>query len=355
MTGSPKLYDVVRDGVAQVRLPVPRPGRYAVVLYMANPSPPPNQRHFAVTFGQQRLTPDVEAYAPRTARSPTHAVAEVVVTGRVLRASLRPLRGRPVLSAIEARRLGPVDMPEVAPVLADQFDGPAGSLPDPTRWFPENGGGYPHGELETTTGRPENVGLDGAGHLVITARAERFSRDGITRDYTSARLLAPLGIRLTRSFVRARMRVPSGVGLWSAFWLLGADPVPYPESGEVDIVEQLGNDPRLSYNFIHGASGPRAAPDAWQTGHTHRSSRRLDQGFHDYAMRSVPGAVEFQLDGRRTMTMTRADRPVATRWPLDRTYNLLLNISVGGDFPGPPLLSTPFPARLIVDDVSVNG
>src|SRR5262245_66614893 len=98
---------------------------------------------------------------------------------------------------------------------SDEFDGPAGALPDPARWVAETGGhGWGNDELQTYTARRENAALDGRGELVITARRERFTgRDGREREFSSARLKTQGLFEQAYGRFEARLQVPGGQGL----------------------------------------------------------------------------------------------------------------------------------------------
>jgi len=138
---------------------------------------------------------------------------------------------------------------------SDEFDGPDGSRPDPSRWVLELGGaGWGNEELQTYTDRPENSSIEG-GALVITARAEKFTgRDGIARDYTSARLKT-LG-RFSQAYGRfeARIKIPRGQGIWPAFWMMGVniDSRGWPDDGELDVMENIGREPSTVHGTLHG-------------------------------------------------------------------------------------------------------
>src|SRR5262245_38429361 len=126
-------------------------------------------------------------------------------------------------------------------VWSDEFDDPQNSAPERTKWkFDIGGAGWGNNELETYTSRLENSFLDGEGHLVIKTIKERHTGpDGITRDYTSARLLTAGKFVQRFGRVEARIKVPAGQGIWPAFWMLGEDisAVSWPSCGEVDIME----------------------------------------------------------------------------------------------------------------------
>lgn len=238
-------------------------------------------------------------------------------------------------------------------VWSDEFSGPPGKPPDPSKWvYDTGGGGWGNDELESYTRSTRNASLDGRGDLVITARHEdQTGRDGNHRHYTSARLktLGRFSFRYGR--VAARMRVPAGRGLWPAFWMLGADinRVGYPRCGEIDVMELLGQKPRKVYGTVHGPG-----PDLDEgIGGTLTYDRSLARDFHTYAARWTPHSVRFSLDGHVYEVVRKRDYPKRDTWALDRRMFVLLNLAVGGSWPGPPGPSTAFPARLKVDWVRV--
>jgi hypothetical protein len=126
-------------------------------------------------------------------------------------------------------------------VWSDEFEGPSSALVDAAKWaFNLGGGGWGNQELETYTDRPRNASLTGEGTLAIQALGETFTgADGITREYTSARLKTQGKFDKAYSRCEARLRVPRGQGLWPAFWMLGADigTVGWPRCGEIDVME----------------------------------------------------------------------------------------------------------------------
>ncbi|MDT0187773.1 glycoside hydrolase family 16 protein [Microbacterium sp. ARD31] len=232
-------------------------------------------------------------------------------------------------------------------VWRDDFDGPAGAAPDPSVWRHETGaGGWGNDELQRYTDSRDNAALDGAGHLVITARREP---DG---SFTSARLVTQGLLEVRHGRVEARIRVPSGRGVWPAFWMLGAalGPVPWPDCGEIDVMEVLGHEPHVVHGTVHcpgyaGASGITAS-------HAHDAS--LADAFHVYAVDWAPGRITWSVDGTSYHQVTR-DGVGADRWVFDRPFFLLLNVAVGGGWPGAPDGSTAFPQQMVVDHVRVHG
>ncbi|MFQ1000500.1 glycoside hydrolase family 16 protein [Modestobacter sp. SSW1-42] len=234
-------------------------------------------------------------------------------------------------------------------VWEDDFDGPAGSFPDAASWSPETGGGgWGNEELQTYTSEPANVGLDGAGNLVITARAQG---EGAQTRWTSARITT-FGKR-TFQFGRVEVRahVPSGAGIWPAAWTLGRNiqDVGWPRSGEIDVIESIG-DARTALQTLHG---PRGDGGHWYETTSTPVDRPLSAGFHTYSAEWTAEGITFGIDDRTTGTLTPADVPEGGTWPFTAPQYLLLNVAVGGRLPGPPDATTPRRAPMLVDWVRV--
>ena len=240
-------------------------------------------------------------------------------------------------------------------IWSDEFKGPAGGSPDSTNWsFDTGGDGWGNNELESYTSRPGNASLDGKGDLVITARAEKYTgSDGITRPYTSARLQTLNTFQFQYGLAEARIQVPSGQGLLPAFWMLGNEAYEsseaWPGCGEIDAMEVLGSEPNVVNGTLHGPWP--FAPDG--VGGTDESPTPLSAGFHVYGVEWAPERISFLLDGSVYKTITRADLPAGAAWPFQHPFFLLLNLAVGGEWPGSPDASTEFPARMVVNWVRV--
>jgi beta-glucanase (GH16 family) len=241
------------------------------------------------------------------------------------------------------------------PVWEENFEGPAGSPPDPARWnFDTGGGGWGNQELESYTARPENAELDGEGHLVITARKESYvGSDGVHREYTSARIQTLEKFEFTYGVLEARIQVPPGQGLAPAFWSLGNDAYEgeggWPACGEIDAMEVLGSEPDMVHGTVHGPWP--AYPHG--VGASARAPESLAAGFHVYAVEWEPEQITFRLDGRVYETIKQSELPASYAWPFQRPNFILLNLAVGGEWPGPPNATTQFPARMLVDWVRV--
>ena len=239
-------------------------------------------------------------------------------------------------------------------VWSDEFDGPNGSPVDPSKWsFDIGGNGWGNNELETYTSRTANAALEN-GTLVITTLKETFTGpDGITRNYTSARLLTKTKFTQKYGRFEARLKLPYGQGLWPAFWMLGdnIDTAHWPNCGEIDVMENIGKEPSIVHGTFHGpgysGGGGITATYALPNG------QKFSDAFHTFAVEWEPNVMRFYVDGLLYKTRTPADLPAGTAWVFDHPFFIILNVAVGGGFPGNPDASTVFPQRMAVDYVRV--
>jgi beta-glucanase (GH16 family) len=233
-------------------------------------------------------------------------------------------------------------------VWADEFSGPANSLPDPTKWaYDTGGGGWGNHELEEYVRDQSNVFLDGEGHLVI-----RAIRSGSAR-YTSARLKTLGLFEFRYGRVEARIKVPDAQGIWPAFWMLGKDiaEVGWPGCGEIDVMEHIGKEPTLIHGTVHGPGYAGAKGITAPTGLP--GGAQISEDFHIFRVDWSPDAIEFSLDGSSYRKVTRSTLPIDSRWVFDHPFFILLNVAVGGDWPGNPDPTTTFPQSMVVDWVRV--
>lgn len=238
----------------------------------------------------------------------------------------------------------------------DEFSGPAGATFDTTKWKADTGGsGFGNHEHQFYTARPENVSLDGSGHLVITVRAEPAS----TSDqcwygrclYTSARLETRGRFATTYGRIEARIRIPRGPGIWPAFWMLGTnvDTVDWPRSGEIDIMENRGREPGLVYGTVHGPgySGTQGIGGA----DTLHAGAYADD-FHVYAVEWTASDIRWYVDGHEYDRVRPRDTPRGSKWVFDHPFFLLMNCALDGDWSG-HAAGIVLPQRMIVDYVRV--
>ena len=228
-------------------------------------------------------------------------------------------------------------------VWHDEFDGVA---LDTTKWVRETGGnGWGNGELEFYTDRVENARLEN-GFLVIEARHEPFGNQA----YTSARLKTQGLGAWKYGRIEARMRIPRGQGMWPAFWLLGDDigQVGWPGCGEIDIMENIGKEPGRVHGTIHGPSysGANGIGSPYDL-----PSGAFADTFHVFAVEWQPDTIRWFVDS--TLYKTIDPRSLPGRWVFDHPFFILLNVAVGGYWPGNPDSTTAFPQTMRVDYVRV--
>jgi len=232
---------------------------------------------------------------------------------------------------------------------ADDFNGKKGSLPNPKVWSPELGGLNQNGELEFYTKDSKNLALDGAGHLLITAnRIADQSQMAINNDpaidrmlnacnacqFTSAKLKTATKLSFQYGRIEIKMKTPSGLGTWPAFWMLGKDllnGIPWPESGEIDILEQKGSIPETAFGTIHGPKLPGGAGGGY--GSTHTAPSPLNTGFHIYAIEWKKNQIDFYVDDNLYFTAAANDGQSGT-WVYNQPFFLILNLAMGGEFTG---------------------
>jgi len=243
----------------------------------------------------------------------------------------------------------------LAASFTDDFDGPAGAGVDTGKWHFETGDNVNNHEREWYTSGTDNAALDGQGHLVITAKKENPGNYQCwygSCEYTSARLSTAGQFTQAYGHVEARMKIPRGQGMWPAFWMLGdniGDPnVGWPQCGEIDIMENVGNEPNTVHGTIHGPgySGSAGVGAAY-------SGPVFADDFHTYAIDWSPNQIQWSVDGNVYETRTPADIN-GNQWVFDHPFYLILNLAVGGYWPGDPDGSTSFPQQLVVDYVHVT-
>lgn len=248
-------------------------------------------------------------------------------------------------------------------VWHDEFDGPAGSPPDPASWTAQIGDGSLEGlpgwgnrERQYYTDRPENLALDGQGHLAIVAREVQdpslVCYYGPCR-YTSARITTRGKVEVRFGRVEARIRLPGGQGIWPAFWMLGTlyERIGWPGCGEIDVVELVGREPGTVYGTVHGPgySGERGIGGRYSLPH----GARFEDDFHVFAIEWVPGRIRWYVDGVPYHSVAREDLPPGAPWVFDGSFFMILNVAVGGSWPGYPDSTTAFPRTMLVDYVRV--
>ncbi len=233
-------------------------------------------------------------------------------------------------------------------VWEDEFDGPAGQLPDSARWRFDIGTDWGNAQLEYDTDRPENVSLDGVGNLAITAREESY----LEQEYTSGRINTLRRFEHAYGRFEARIKLPVGQGIWPAFWLLGGDfgDVGWPDCGEIDIMEYRGQEPSIVHGSLHGPgySGGEAITLSYNL-----VGGQFCSGFHVFAVKWDTSRITWMVDDTPYFSVTPSDLPGGTSWVFDHSFFIILNVAVGGNFIGSPDSTTVFPQTMLIDWVRV--
>jgi beta-glucanase (GH16 family) len=355
-TSSQSIYQHERWGMRGYVIQVPAPAAYAINLYLAETRfSRPRQRIFDVTAEGVMKASDVDIIEAAGRNQAYHvSFTAAVIDGqldlgfinKIDQAKVNGIEVAFLRRSTASRRL----------VWSDEFNGAPNSPVDSRRWRHETGGAWGEGELQSYTSRKANSHQDGRGRLMIVARAERFrGMDSITRDYTSARISTQGRYSFRYGLFEARLQMPVGRGVWPAFWALGTDidQVGWPECGEIDVMEHLGQEPTTASGTIHGPQDDGGADADYKPGRSVVHTTPLAQEFHTYGAQWLPGSIQFYFDGRPYWSITAADLPAGSRWVFDHPFFLILNIAVGGAWAGSPDASTTFPQALLVDYVRV--
>jgi beta-glucanase (GH16 family) len=236
-------------------------------------------------------------------------------------------------------------------VWSDEFDGDS---IDTSKWnFEIDGKGGGNGEMEYYTDKPENAHVEN-GHLFITAIKDGTDSEGKTHRFTSARMTTKNKFSWKYGRFEARIKMPKGRGVWPAFWLMPEDSMygGWASSGELDIVEEVGDKPNTAFGTIHYG-------DKWP-GNVHTGDKfilpsgDLADDFHVYAVEWEEGVIRWYIDGNLYQTQTKWYTKAAPfPAPFDQKFFIILNFAVGGAWPGPPSEDTPFPQSMDVDYVRV--
>lgn len=272
-------------------------------------------------------------------------------------------RPRPLLAlAVLALAAGMISLPgergeaAIGPLTwQDEFNAAAGTPVDPARWrFELGGGGWGNNEQQYYTNSTRNAVHDGQGNLIITARRENAGLQchyGACQ-YTSARLVTAGTFTQRYGRFEARMKLPRGQGIWPAFWMLGDNlgSVGWPAAGEIDVMENIGREPNTVYGTVHGPgySGTEAVSGSRNLG------RPLADAFHTFTVDWSPNLIVWYVDGAEYHRVAPGNLG-GDRWVFDHPFFMLLNVAVGGLWPGYPDASTVFPQSLTVDYVRVSA
>jgi len=248
-------------------------------------------------------------------------------------------------------------MPEHPPKLvwSDEFNGK--SL-DSSKWSfdtSRNKQGWFNGELQYyAASRPENLRIE-KGVLVIEARkdpdAVRAFADYGGQQYSSAKITTKGKVDFRYGFVEVRAKLPCAIGTWPAIWMMPAGNFPWPEGGEIDIMEQVGSQPHVTHATLHTKLFNHVM-------HTGRGAEyqvpTSCEAFHRYQLSWTAQAITIGVDDHAYMRV-RNDQPGGKgAWPFDTPFYLILNLALGGNWAAPHGMDDKAPPqRFEVDYVRV--
>ena len=231
-------------------------------------------------------------------------------------------------------------------VMSDEFN--VNGAPNPNLWSYNIGtgnNGWGNNELQYYTNRPENIKVEN-GVLKITARREQYMGEA----FTSARIVTKGKFESKYGRIEARIKLPRGKGLWPAFWMLGSnsDTAIWPQCGEIDIMEYLGSSPTKVFGTVHGPnySGGNAITKTFTL-----PNSRFDTDFHVFGIEWDENYINFYVDDVLYNQITPSD--VTGDWVFNNPFYIILNMAVGGNYPGAPNSETPFPQEMLVDYIRV--
>jgi beta-glucanase (GH16 family) len=260
-----------------------------------------------------------------------------------------------LLLAISLAVVGAPQARAASPQLVwnDEFNGPVGSGPDPSKWvYDLGGGGWGNNELETYT-NSRNNSLIVSDPLATDGKALAIRAQYANGGYTSARINTSMTFSFEYGRLEARARVPAGIGCWPAFWALGSDisTVGWPACGEIDVMEWVGQTPGTIYGSLHapGFSGGNAETASISL----PGGASFSDAYHVFAVDWYPGEIVFSVDGTVYEVRLQSDIPAGSSWPFSQNFFILLNFAVGGNWPGSPDSQTVFPQDYRVDYVRV--
>jgi len=287
----------------------------------------------------------------------------IILTLLLMGCAPKPVVQETAIPATEAPASTPTEVPAAASetptpdlnawelVWSDEFEQPDGTAPDPAKWNHQQGGsGWGNGELQYYSDRIENAVIED-NMLVIKAINEYM----LGRDYTSARLTTQFKGDWTYGRYEIRAKLPNTQGIWPAFWLLPSRALygSGPAGGEIDIMELIGKEPGRSYATLHFGNPPERSSGYYDL----PDGATYDDDFHLFAVEWEPNEIRWYVDDNlfhsENEWFTTNKKGAVFPAPYDQNFYLIVNIAVGGVWPGSPDETSVFPQMLYVDYVRV--
>ncbi len=241
-------------------------------------------------------------------------------------------------------------------IWSDDFNG---KTLDRTKWNYElHEPGWVNNELQRYTNSSENTYLKD-GNLVIQPVKTVDKKTGDI-SYTSGRVNTQNKVDFKYGKVEVRAKLPKGQGIWPAIWMMPTDDSLYggwPKCGEVDIMELLGNNPSKVYQTLHYGKN---STDVQSQGTKTLTKGDFSSGYHIFSVEWNPDNISFFVDGELTKTInkwytgTEGVGIITYPAPFDQDFYVILNVAVGGNWPGKPDATTDFSkAKMLVDYVKI--
>jgi beta-glucanase (GH16 family) len=231
-------------------------------------------------------------------------------------------------------------------VWSDEF---SGTSLNTSVWNYETGGnGWGNNELENYTAGTNNAYLQN-GSLVIEAKKEKLGNN----NYTSARLTTSGKKSFTYGRVDIKAKVPVSKGIWPALWMLGQNinTVNWPACGEIDIMENIGETkPSKNYGTAHW--GLSASSHLSSGGSSALTTGLYSDSFHVYSINWTADKIQWLIDDVKYYEVTK-QQITGGNFPFDKPFFIILNVAVGGNWPGSPDATTTFPQKMYVDYIRV--
>ena len=244
----------------------------------------------------------------------------------------------------------PTSYPGMELIWADEFQGTALNESD---WTFEIGNGCPNlcgwGNNELEFYQRDNITIRDNDFLIIEARPEQVG----SNQFTSSRIITKDKVEFKYGRVDIRAALPEGRGLWPALWMLGAniDDVGWPACGEMDIMELIGSDPGTVHGTFHfGDSFPEHEFDGEAS--TLPNGEKYIDAFHIFSLVWEEDHVQVLRDNQLVFEI-RPEDTAPQNYPFNQDFFFIFNVAVGGNWPGSPTSTTPFPQHMIVDYIRV--
>ena len=242
----------------------------------------------------------------------------------------------------------PLSYPGKSMVWSDEFN--QTSL-DMNSWNYETGGYWFNNEIQYYRGGTANTALQN-GKLVITAKKETYQN----REHTSARLTTEGKVEYKYGRIDVRAKLPKGQGIWPAIWLLGDNmsTVGWPACGELDMMELLGHEPYK----IHGSINYGPQGNSWAHTKTTSYSLPVSEGdfsdkYHVFSVLWEENSIKYYVDDNLYATYNPNNIAGGQAWRFNHPFFFILNIAVGGDWPGNPEPTTIFPQQMLIDYIRI--